>query len=376
MEILNFRTWIHISKSAINHNFRTFRRLIGKNVLLLGVIKSNAYGHGLVSMARLYEENNVDWLGVDSISEGNKLRHEKIKKPILVLGYTQPENFVIASKKNISITISSFESLTALTKFRKKIKIHIKIDTGMHRQGFLIDQVSEAVSQLKKIPHVTVEGLFTHFASAKDPRDPSDTQKQIELFEKAIDIFKANGFNPLCHAAATGGTINFPQSHFDMVRVGIGLFGLWPSPETKESKIKSKDFILKPVLSWESIVSEVKWVEKNEQVGYDYTEKLTIKSRLAVVPVGYWHGFWRAFSSKAFVIIRGTRCRVVGRVSMDMIVVDVTRLKNVAVGDTVVLLGKQKKEEISAEELSVFANTSPYEIVTRLNPLIKKIVIK
>lgn len=374
MEIKNYRTWIEISQSALKFNFTQFRKVIGKKVLLLGVIKSNAYGHGLMTMARLYVQMNVDWLGVDSIAEANKLRKEKIIKPLLVLGYTQPENFIVASTKNISLAISTFEALKALSKFKEKIKIHIKIDTGMHRQGFLYEDLSEVVKMLKKMPRVSVEGLFTHFASAKDPEDKFDTTKQIELFEKAMDVFKVAGYNPICHAAATGGTLNFPESHLSMVRVGIGLYGLWPSSETKNYRLKTKDFFLKPILTWKSVISEIKWVEKNERVGYDYTEKLESRTRLAVIPIGYWHGFWRAFSSKAEVLVQGVRCKVIGRVSMDMIVVNVTKVTKVKVGDEVVLLGKQKKEEITADELAEIAGTSSYEIVTRLNPLIKKVI--
>lgn len=376
MEIKNYRTWIEISRSALKHNFQLFRKVIGKKVLLLGVIKSNAYGHGLMTMARLYGEMNVDWLGVDSIAEANKLRKEKITKPLLVLGYTQPENFIVASTKNISLAVSTFEALKTLSKFKGKIKIHIKVDTGMHRQGFLPDELAEVIAVLKKTRHISVEGLFTHFASAKDPADRSDTIKQMGLFEKAIDVFKVAGYSPICHAAASGGTLNFPESHFHMVRIGIGLFGIWPSSETKDYRLKTKDFSLKPILTWKSVISEIKWVEKYEQVGYDYTEKLTRKTRLAVIPIGYWHGFWRAFSSKAHVLVGGTRCRVIGRVSMDMIVVDVTKVAKIQVGDEVVLIGKQKKEEITADELAKIAETSSYEIVTRLNPLIKKIIIK
>ncbi len=160
-----------------------------------------------------------------------------------------------------------------------------------------------------------------------------------------------------------------------MVRVGIGLYGLWPSEETKKAFSSTQNTTLKPVLTWKTVISELKRVEKGEKVGYDYTEALKKDTLLAVLPIGYWHGYWRAFSSKAFVLIKGHRAKIIGRVSMDMVVVDVTNISRIKVGDEVVLLGKQDKEEITADELGVIANTSCYEIVTRLNPLIKKIYL-
>jgi alanine racemase len=171
------------------------------------------------------------------------------------------------------------------------------------------------------------------------------------------------------HASATAGLLNYPEANFNMVRLGIGAYGLWPSQETRDWH---SDIKLSPVLTWKTIVSGVKTVDKGQKVGYDYTEELTKTTKLAVLPIGYWHGYWRAFSSKAEVLVRGQRCKLVGRVSMDMVVVDVTNVKNVKVGDEVVLIGKQGKEEVTADELGKLAGTSCYEIVTRLNPLIKK----
>lgn len=368
-----YRTWIEISSSAYKSNYKLFRNLLRRDCLLLGVIKSNAYGHGLMTTARAYRDLGFDWLGVDSISEALALRREHIDGKILVMGYTQPANFPAAISEKISLTISTFENLKALTKVKKKIYVHIKVDTGMHRQGFSLLDISKVISVLKKNTHIVVEGLFTHFAAAKDPADSTDTDYQLKLFEQAVIEFKSEGFTPLCHAAATGGVINFPNSHFDMVRVGIGMYGLWPSEETQ--KAFQKKLPLRPVLAWKTIISELKWVVKGEHIGYNYTEQLHRMTKVAVLPVGYWHGFWRAFSSRAHVLVRGKRCRVLGRVSMDMVTVDVTDVPNAKVGDEVVLLGKQGKNEITADELAYLADTSNYELVTRLNPLIKKYYI-
>ena len=241
----------------------------------------------------------------------------------------------------------------------------------MHRQGFAISDLAKVCALIKKSKSLNFQGLYTHFASAKKPDFHQDTEKQIWEFKKASVLVRALGFKPIVHATATAGTLNYPKSHFDMVRIGIGLYGLWTSEETR--KALSKTITLKPALTWKTLVAELKWVEKGEKVGYDFTETLKQKSLLAVLPVGYWHGLWRAFSGKAHMLIKGKRCKIIGRVSMDMVVVDVTKAGNVKVGDEVALLGKQGKEEVTADELAKIAGTTNYEIVTRLNPLIKKI---
>lgn len=365
-----YRTWIEISKPAITQNYKVFKSLLAKKTKFLAVVKSNAYGHELMGFSEYVSALGADWLGVDSITEAKTLRTRGIKKPILVLGYTLPAHFAFAEKFKISLTISSFENLNALAASGRQISAHIKVDTGMHRQGFFGNELVQVCEIIKKNPNILFEGLYTHFASAKKPDSQNETKKQIENFKKNIAVVRKSGFTPITHAAATAGTVNFPQAHFDMVRIGIGLYGLWPSEET-EKKL-AKKINLHPALTWKAIVSELKWVEKGEKVGYDYSETLRKKTRLAIVPIGYWHGYWRAFSTKSFVLINGTRCKVVGRVAMDMVAVDTTSVTGVKVGDIAVLIGKQGKEEISAGELAKIANTTHYEIVTRLNPLIKK----
>lgn len=370
MEIVKYRTWIEISKQAVAHNNKIFRALIGKKVKLLGVIKSNAYGHGLMTIARALAALKVDFLGVDSIAEANKLRKEKIKLPILVLGYTQPENLPIAAAKKIILTVSSFEALNDVSKLNKNISIHLKIDTGMHRQGFFISDINQVLQLLKSSPKINVAGLYTHFAAAKKPDSNHETEKQIAEFKKAVTMIRKIYPKAVAHAAATAGTLVYPESHFDIVRVGIGMYGLWPSDEIK--KYLGRRLNLRPILTWKAILSEIKTLEKGAKIGYDYTESVRRTSKVAILPIGYWHGFWRAFSSKAYVLIGGQRCKILGRVSMDMISVDVTNVPKVKVGDEAVLIGKQGREEITADGLAKIAGTSNYEIVTRLNPLIKK----
>ncbi len=363
------RTWIEIDRKAIRHNYKIFRSLIKKDCKLMAVVKSNAYGHSLSDFSREMEKLGADWLGVDSIVEAEALRKEKIKTPILVLGHTLPKKISAAAKNNVSLTISNFEKLRALLKIDKPIKIHLKIDTGMHRQGFFVPELKKVVQILRENKNIKTEGMYTHFSSAKNPAFPHETLKQISQFKEAIKILETAGFNPIKHAAATSGAINFPQSHFDMIRVGIGLYGMWPSKETREAfKDKIK---LKPVLSWKTVVCEIKNLSKGGRIGYDLTETVNKNSKIAILPIGYWHGYPRALSSIGRVLIREKEAKILGRISMDMIVVNITEIKNARIGDEAILVG----EKITADNLACLTDTINYEITTRINPLIKRVYI-
>lgn len=370
------RTWIEVNKEAIVKNYETFRNLIGNQCRLMAVVKSNAYGHGLVGFSKEAQKLGVDWFGADSAIEALAIRNSGITKPILVFGHTLPERLKEATDEHISLTVSSFDGLNNLKIFQhhklRDLRIHLKIDTGMHRQGFYVKDLPEVVRFLKtKLPQIKVEGLYTHFAAAQNPAFPLDTFNQNNDFKKAVDIIKAGGYQPIKHAAATSGAILFPGTRFDMVRIGIGLYGLWPSAEIKAAfsgKIK-----LMPVLSWRTIIGEIKDVKKGDRIGYDFTERVSINSRIAILPIGYWHGYPRALSSVGRVLIRGKRAKVLGRVSMDMTAVDVTGIKNAKAGDAVTLLGRDGRKNISAEELAQLAGTINYEFITRINPLIERV---
>jgi len=380
------RTWLEIDKKRLNHNYNEFRGIIGKNCRLMAVVKSNAYGHGLIDYSKALDKFGVDWFGVDSFVEVIKLRKAGIQKPILVLGYTLPNNFLEAAKLNISLTVSSLEQVQKLKKIPHQvrddtnIKTHLKIDTGMHRQGFQLDELPEVLKVIKNTKNIEIEGVYSHFADVESPKC-TNAKNQLEKFEKANQIIRSirdthlhlrgGGDGLIRHMAATAGTIALSKSHFDMVRVGIGLMGLWPSEsieKTYSNKIK-----LQPIMSWKTIIAEIKSVKKYEKIGYGFTETLKRDSKIAILPIGYWHGYRRALSSKGFVLIHGTRCKVLGRVAMDMTVVDVTELKSVCVGDTVTLIGRDLNEEITVEEMAGLAGSYKYEIITTINPLIQKI---
>jgi len=391
-ERLGLRTWVEIDKKAIAHNYKVFRALIPKRTKLMGVVKSNAYGHNLVEFAQKLVKLGADYLAVDSVVEGIALRKEGIKIPILVLGYTLPEMIEKAVENDLEITISNFEYFEIIKnlELKNKIKVHIKIDSGMHRHGFQEGDIKRVVEEIRNNrpgyqnnhpaltkagisgkPKATIVGLYTHFAAAKNPAFPKDTKNQIEVFEKWQKAFVKAKIKVICHAGATSGTILFPDARFNMVRVGIGLYGIWPSRETK-AYVADK-FKLKPVLSWRTVIAEINNIKAGERVGYDFTETLKQNSKVAVLPLGYWHGYPRALSGIGAVLINGERAKVLGRICMDIMMVDVTNVKNVKVGDEVTLIGQDGDEELSVDDIATILDASAYELVTRINPLIKRI---
>ncbi|HQB50723.1 MAG TPA: alanine racemase [bacterium] len=373
---MEVRTWLELDKSALTSNFQALRGFLDARCLLLGVVKSNAYGHGLIDFSQQLVELGANWLGVDSITEGLALRRAGITVPILILGYTMPNLLSLARQNNCSVTISSWENLRAWAALpeNERPQVHLKLDTGMTRQGFMEHDWPEVFAfWQKQAGDNSLEGLYTHLSSAKNPAFPQYTQKQLANFEQASQLVKNYGQKPLRHAAATAGALLFPETHFDMVRYGIGLYGLWPALAVKE--FLTERLTLKPVLSWRSLISEIKSVPKGTAIGYDGVEKMWRDGRLAIVPIGYWHGFDRGLSSIGHILINGQRARVVGRVSMDMIIVDVTDIQDVQVGQTITLLGQDEEQEITADEIAGLLDTSCYEIITRLNPLMKKLII-
>ena len=374
-----YRTWVEINKEAIAKNYATFRGYINKHVKLMSVVKSNAYGHDIIQFAQEITKLGVDWLGVDSAVEALVLRNKGLQTPILVLGYTLPYKYQEIVQQKIHITISSFSALDSIKEehfsgnLSGKILAHIKVDTGMGRQGFLFADREKLFHYLEELKDViSVEGLYTHFAAAKNPDGPDETYGQIQEFKKWIELFHSKGYKPLVHASATSGALLFPEARFDMIRVGIGMYGLWPSPEVKVFAEKN-NITLYPALSWKTIISEIKYLPQGSRVGYDFTEELKRDSVVAICPIGYWHGYMRSLSSKGFVLVRGTRAKVLGRVSMGMIVIDITDIPKVTTGDEVILIGGTEKNKVSADFVADLAGTINYEIVTCINPRICRI---
>ena len=374
------KTLVEINKENLFHNLSQFKKLVGEKVKIMGVVKANAYGHGLAEVAGVISDK-VDWFGVDSLSEALKLREIGLKKPILVLGYTELKDLKEAVKNNISLTAYNKETIEKIGKIpihnpNLNPKIHIKIETGTARQGVPENEILDFIKFIKKYPSIEIQGISTHYANIEDTTDSSFAKLQLEIFSRVAEILKKEGVTPLRHTACSAATILFPETRFEMVRLGISMYGLWSSKETKAvAKNKNLELDLKPALTWKTIVAQIKNLSAGTSVGYGLSERVSRDSKIAILPIGYFDGYDRKLGSVGNVLIRGKRCKVLGRVCMNMIIVDVTDLPKVELEDEVVLLGRQGKEEISAEDLAQKIGTINYEVVTRVNPLISRIVV-
>lgn len=375
------KIWVEISRSAIAANVRSFKKQLG-STLCMTVVKSNAYGHGLVEFAQQAAQAKTDWFGVDSLDEALRLRSAKIKQPILVLGYTSPQRFLEAAKANISLTVYSLTAVKAAKKMRvprsQKLRVHLEIETGITRQGLAGEALFALARALQKLPQVEIEGVFTHFANIEDTTDSSYSKQQLLRFSEACEALKTFGVVPrVRHTACSAAAILFPNTYFNLARVGISSYGFWPSKETQAvAQRMSSPLRLKPVLTWKTLIAQVKAVPSGTAISYGLTEKVVRDSLIAVIPVGYWDGFDRGFSRIGQVLVRGKRCKVMGRVCMNMCMIDVTDVPGVKEGDEVVLLGRQGAELLTAEELAAQLGTIHYEVVTRINPLIERRIVR
>ncbi len=378
------KTWVEINKKALQNNIQQFKNLIGDRLKLMAVVKSNAYGHGLIETAKIAVGSGADWLGVDSVDEAILLRKAGIKAPILILGYTLLSRLGDVVKYDLRQTVYNKETIRYLVstnfvdiKRLHKIKVHLKVETGTSRQGLEKDELLKLAKFIKKHPQIDIEGAHTHYANIEDTTDHSYAQSQLQRFKNAVELLGKNGVKiPIKHTACSAAVILFPETYFDMVRLGISMYGLWPSKETLVSaREKNRKIKLEPVLTWKTIIAQVKKIKAGTPISYGLTERTSQDSTIAVLPVGYWDGYDRELSGIANVLIKGKRCKVLGRVCMNMIVVDVGHVKDIKLEDEVVLLGKQGREEITADELAQKIGTINYEVVTRINPLIPRIVI-
>lgn len=346
----------------------------------MSVVKSNAYGHGLPQIASIAKDY-CDWFGVDSLDEALALKEQAIGKPILIMGYTINDRLNEVVKNNFSQVVYNQEIIKKLGELsnqqNKKVNIHLKIETGTSRQGIGEEELSERIELIKQYPNLQIQGLSTHYANIEDTTDHGYAQSQLEKFKQVIKKLSKQGIEiPIKHTACSAAAILFPETHFDMVRIGISQYGLWSSKETFVSANGDAEKIdLKPVLAWKTVVAQVKNIKAGTPVSYGLTEKVGRDSKIAVLPVGYWDGFDRKLSSVGNVLIGGRRCKIIGRVCMNMCVADITDVSEVKPEDEVIIIGRQGEEEITADEVGQKSGTINYEVVTRINPLIKRIIV-
>ena len=373
------KTWLEILKTALLHNLAVFKRIVGKKTKIAAVVKANAYGHGLTETITVLK-NKADVFAVDNVEEALTVRKIESKKPIIVLGYVVRPNIKILIEHNISFVVYSPDVLKYIIslKLPQRAKVHIKIETGLNRQGVEGKDLLKILTFLKKHKDkIFLEGIYTHFANVEDTLDPTFAENQLKRFNESLAIVKSKGFNPpLIHTAASAATLIFKKSHFSMVRAGIGLYGLWPSRETKIALSGKKIRVLfEPVLTWKSTVAQVKIIGKGESVGYGRTWFAPRKSKIAIIPFGYSDGFDRKLSNSGKVIIRKSFAPVIGRVAMNMIMVDVSEIKKIKEGDEVIIIGKSGKLSITADEIAEKIGTINYEVISRINPLLPRIIV-
>lgn len=359
-----FRTQAKIDLDAVEYNYNNTRAKLPQGCKLLGVIKADAYGHGAVELAR-FLENKCDSFGVACIEEAVELKKADIKTPILILGYVAPAFYDLVAKYDIRIPVFSYDTAKALSdeavKQGKTVPFHFCIDTGMSRIGFQVNEESADVcKQICSLPNIEAEGLFSHFATA-DETDLTKALAQREKYKAFVEMLENRGIQiPIKHLNNSAGIMNFDE-YFDMCRMGIILYGLYPSEEVDKSLLD-----IKPVMSWLTHISHIKTLEAGREVSYGGTFKTTEPRVIATIPVGYADGYPRCLSNKGRVIINGQYAPIVGRVCMDQFMVDVTDVDGAELDSIVTLVGKDGDAELSMEEVSNAAYSFNYELPCRV----------
>ncbi|MBD3330232.1 alanine racemase [Candidatus Peregrinibacteria bacterium] len=379
---MNKLTWVEVSKNSLAKNIDQFKRMIGPEKKLCVCVKGNAYGHGVVEASKELLSAGVDWLGVNALYEARAIRQNGIKAPIYVLGYVGLDSLAEALKLDTRLVVYNKEALLRLNeeaeKLNLKARVHIKVETGNNRQGVNISDLENFVNEASSLKNIFIEGISSHFANIEDTTDHTYAKNQLRLFEEAIAIAESvGGPIPYKHFANSAATMLFNSTHFSMVRVGISAYGMWPSKETYASLLQKGINVPKlyPVLSWKARIAQIKKVDSGESIGYGCTYKTGRDSMIAIVPIGYYDGYDRKLSNKAYVLINGQRAPVRGRICMNIIMVDVTDIGGVELEGTVTLIGKDAEEEISAELFASWADTINYEVTTRINERIPRIYI-
>lgn len=364
--MLRYRpTWAEVNLGNLAFNVRGFRSHVPQPTRLLAVVKADGYGHGAVEVARVALGAGADWLAVALVEEGIRLRQEGLAAPILILGYLPPESLSAVIHYRLTPGITDLNTLHLLEieaqRQRRKVGVHLKVDTGMGRLGPRGDEESrDLANRLLASTNLELEGIYTHFARA-DEEDKSFTTQQLDKFKRIVETIRKEKPQIIAHCANSAAAIEIPEAYFDMVRIGISLYGLYPSPEVRQVPP------LKPVMSLYTSIAFIKEVSAGTPISYggNYTTKRP--SRIATLPLGYADGYKRVLSGKPDLLIQGRRVPQVGRICMDYCMVDVTDLPEAGVGEPVVALGRQGQEYISADELGLLADTNSYETLCSIS---------
>ena len=358
------RCWVEVDGRALRHNFKLLRNLVPKTTKVMAVVKANAYGHGLAPMARELEAIGTDWLGVANVAEGAWLREAGIRVPILLLSATLPEEMEEAIRKKLTLVVSYRSEARQLDRIAqrlgRKAEVHFKVDTGMGRLGCWHKTASKELAAIRRFPNIVVKGICTHFASADD--NAVVTHEQW----KAVSPLFAENEKLLRHAANSPAVTRRYGFNADMVRLGLALYGVAPNPD-------DQGLGLRPLLTWKSRVTILHELERGRTVSYGGTYRVPSRQTHAVVAMGYGDGYFRLHSNASYMLVRGKRCPIRGRVTMDQVMLDVTRVPGCRVGDEVVALGRQGDEEIQVRELATQAHTIPWEILTNIGARVPRV---
>ena len=372
------RTWCEIDLNALKYNIDTIKSITDKKII--AVVKANAYGHGDVEVSKELQSLGIDYFAVSNIDEAIHLRSNGITGSILILGYTPVENADLLSKYDVIQAVVGYDYAVSLNQalkgFGSTAKVHLAIDTGMSRIGFVQNGSNDATDEIVKVyslSNLIVDGMFTHLCVADSFKDVnvSFTEYQLKNLDTIVNELKSLGYDcGLVHAQNSAGLTNLQKPQYDAVRAGIILYGLNPSDDVR------KDIVYKPILSFKSVVSLVKYIHSGDTVGYGrtFTAKDTIK--VATVSAGYADGYNRLLSNRADVLIHGRRCKVIGNVCMDQFMVDVSELDDVKCGDVVTLVGKDGNQEITLDELANLVGTINYELACDINVRATRVYIK
>jgi alanine racemase len=382
MDCGRFLSWVEINRQALTENVKRFKAHIGSDVRLAAVVKANAYGHGLLEAARVMLDAGAAWLAVNSIDEAAVLRKAGVTAPVICLAYVPLALLEEAAGLDVRLTIYNPETIERLAviaaRLKQTVRVHIKVETGTNRQGVYGEELLQLARAVREHAYLQLEGLSTHYANIEDVTEHDFAELQLSRFLSACDLLERNGISiPIKHTACTAAAILFPNTLFNLARVGIGLYGLWPSKETKISALQAGIALneLAPVMTWKTRIAQIKMIPSGATIGYGGTDLATQDTRIAVLPVGYYEGYDRRLSSIGYVLIHGRRAPVRGRVCMNMIMVDVTNIPEAVLEDEAVLLGRQGGDSISAEALAGKVGSINYEIVSRINPTLPRIVV-
>jgi len=362
------RSWAEINLGALKHNLNLVRRKVGESVPILFPVKADAYGHGLEKISLAAVEHGVSWLGVANIQEAIRVRSVLPEIPLLILGLSFPEEVDEVVSQNVSSVVSSLDWVRQLNqaaeKQKRKAKIHLKVDTGMGRIGIWHEETFQFLDKILNFSHIELEGILTHFPSAEDPND-SSTKLQIQHLKSILQECQQRQISfKYVHLANSSGVIHFPESYESMVRPGLMLYGISPNGVQMD---------LKPILQLKSRLLFVKEVEAGRSISYGRTFVTPKRTKIGTIPIGYADGYPRSLSNQGQVLIHGKRCPVVGRVTMDQIMVDLGLESSAQVGDEVTLIGQSGNEAIRVEQIAQWANTISYEVLTNLGDRIYRV---